>query len=93
MDVIENVPISNTDIQRLIRNEDIEVDESGKVTWVGSGDFETRFKDIFLLSKAGTLFYSRNSMMVKIFSDEILKAFDHVIAMTYLFEYSYMASW
>ena len=93
MDVIETVNISNTDVQRLIKNNDIEVDESGKVTWIGTDDFETRFKDIFLLSKAGTLFYSRNSMMVKIFSDEILKAFDQVIAMTYLFEYSYMASW
>jgi len=92
MTVIEDVNIDKYDIERLVSNKDIEInDTDGKVTWNGT---ETkRFKDIQMLAKAGTLYYSRNSMMVKIFSDEVLKTFTEVIAMTYLFEYSYMSVW
>lgn len=93
IDVIETVNISQTDISRLVRNGDILLSEDGQVSWIGTDDLQTRFKDIFLLSKAGTLFYTRKSMMVKIFSDKVLHAFDEVISMTNQFEYSYMWAW
>ena len=94
INVVNDVNISQKDINRLIANGDITIDDdTKKIEWTGETDYDTRFSDIYLLCKAGTLYRNRDKTVVKIFSDEVLRAFDEVVVMTYLFEYSEMKAW
>lgn len=94
INVVNDVNISQKDINRLIANGDITIDDdTKKIEWTGETDYDTRFSDIYLLCKAGTLYRNRDKTVVKIFSDEVLRAFAEVVVMTYLFEYSEMKAW
>lgn len=93
MEVVNEVNINPRDIQRLQANEDISIEENGQVSWTGDDDFDTRFTDIYYLARAGTLYIVRGKMLVKIFSDEVMRSFESVTVMTYLFGYTQMAAW
>lgn len=87
MDVVDSVPIKNTDIKRLQSNGDIVIDEASKcVNWIGDPQDNSRYRDIRELAQAGNLYVFSNSFMVYTFPPAVFRAFPKAIVLTYLFK-------
>jgi hypothetical protein len=85
MSVIEISDVKATDIETLLKAENIEFAEDGRVTWLND-DYDGRFVDIKAYAKAGTLFHLRGKMFIRAFPAEAFRAFSKVYCLTYLFK-------
>ena len=84
-EVVEQVDISNNDIQILINEKIISVDENKRIRWIDDsydGEF-IKHKNSF---KNGEVYLYGNSAIIWCFPCEIFNCFDKVIISTYLFK-------
>lgn len=77
------------DYQYLLQNQDIKVNNSGLIEWIGS-DLDTRFDDVRILATNKCLFKVDDKFFLWHFPIEIFKLFKKVYILTYLFEGSLM---
>ncbi|WP_226036734.1 hypothetical protein [Aquibacillus saliphilus] len=85
MDCVAPVSVKSSDIRKLERAGDIEIND-GKVVWTGDADDNSRYMDIRLIAQAGNLFYYRGKFLVWAFPPSVFNAVDDVTVMTYLFD-------
>ena len=87
-DVVDNYEIMEKDLNILKRSHSIEIDDTGKVSWVDT-EYELyeegRFDDVRNLCNFGSLFYYGGKLYVWLFPVEVFKAFRNVYIMTYMF--------
>ncbi len=85
MDCVEPVNVKPSDIRKMERAGDIEIN-NGKVTWKGDPYDNSRYMDIRLIAQAGNLFYYRGKFLVWAFPPAVFEAINNVYVMTYLFK-------
>ncbi len=91
MDVVEPVDISPSDTKMLFDQGLITVDEHGAVHWKAK-DYSGKFTFIRRMAESKTLIYFEHTLMMWIFPVEILKAFEEIYILTFLFEGSNLKS-
>ncbi len=84
--VIERLNITTKDLE-FVTSTLASVDESGYVHWEDPG-YVGRFSDYKKIADAGSLF-RLDSVLMNILNPELLRAFDEVFILTYLFEGQY----
>lgn len=93
LSVIKDVEnMDKSDVQLLRNHTDlIEVGEKGKVTWKAPEVGErTKYATIYQYANQQTLYVIRDSKFIRLFNEQLLKAFKKATVCTYLFNYSYM---
>ncbi|MBU8908998.1 DEAD/DEAH box helicase family protein [Desertibacillus haloalkaliphilus] len=87
--VLEQIRISQQDIQVLIKSRQIEIDVDGQVHWIAE-EYESvednRFRDIRVLAENENLFIYNNIAMFWTMNIRAFLAFDEVYILTYLFD-------
>lgn len=73
------------DIKLLKDNRLIEVDELGRVSWIGESYQEYKYSDVERLAKQGNLLFINDTLFLWEFPVEIFKSFKQVFVLTYLF--------
>lgn len=99
LDVIEQYEIKPKTLDYLLLSESIVIDqETKKVSWNEEkyntnrlDDFD--YNDLARNCNLGNIYIHAGTVLIKQFSPEILKSFDEVIVLTYMFEHSTMRCW
>lgn len=85
MDVVQDAPIKNNDVELLRDQGLIDVTEDGTVVALND-EYRGRFEDIMLDARMNRLVYVDKTMLMWQFPVEIFAAFDEVFVLTYLFD-------
>lgn len=88
MNVVEDIHLSNKDIEVLFGNHLIEVLEEPykQVIWKDK-DYNGRYNDIKAMCENNSLFYVNKTLMVWTLPVELFRAFSEVYISTYMFDY------
>lgn len=87
MGVIEQEPISTSDLKMLLQTEKLKYDELGFCQWNDEDyDKQGKFNNIRILAETNNLIIHNNTALYWTFPVEAFKAFDKVYVLTYLFE-------
>lgn len=92
INVIERVNITPNDMQLITSNLTVEEDE-GILRWkADSSDYTGRFRDYKEMADSGSLF-RLDGALLNILSPDLLKAFDEIFLLTYMFEGQYLKAY
>lgn len=88
MEVVSQVNISSYDINLLIHNEQIVIDEFGKVLWNKEkyGDYKGKFEDLMVMALHDRLIMANKTLMLWMFPADIFSCFEEVYILTYMFD-------
>ena len=84
--VISQVPINHDDLL-CVKERYLDIDETGHVSW-RDPKYNGAFRGYKAMADASSLYYF-NSVLLNILNPDILRAFDEVFMLTYLFEGQY----
>lgn len=76
--------VKEKDIQLLLEGEYIEIDEFGRVNWIGQSYIGSGFTDVERLAKRGNLLYLDGKLFMWEFPAEIFRLFESVTVLTYM---------
>ena len=87
MDVVEPLNLKKDDLNLLLKGNCIEIDENThKIKWIESQDYDARYNDLKELCISGNLYLINGTVIMWTFPAEIFSAFDDVIILTYMFK-------
>ena len=85
-DVVEEYPITVSDIKNLLNTYCTLDESSGKMTWNEEcQDYAGKFSDIKNMCNSGSVVVARNHMLLWLFPVEVFNAFEEVYILTYMF--------
>lgn len=84
LELFEMVDMSQRDIEILRMANVIKIDDSGEVMWMDEG-YNGRYNDVMSRAITGELFYLNNTLLLYSYPIELLRAFEDVYVLTYMF--------
>jgi hypothetical protein len=90
IEVVSPVEISKADTQMLFDTGKMAVDDNGWVEW-HDHDYKGKFSDIKNGAQNRSLLWFKNTILLWILPPDLLKAFEHITVLTFMFEGSLMA--
>lgn len=85
---VENAPrqnVNNSDVKMLLDNNIIQIDDNGRVLWIGSEYDDCKFSEVQRFAKLGRLYCVDNNFLLTVFPPEIFKCFKSIYILTYMF--------
>lgn len=92
-EVVEMLPLNDYDRNEIL-DRYVSVGENGKLQWmVEDYDYKGNHGRIKQKIESGAVIYYKNKMFMWLLPIELLRAFDHVVVMTFMFEASHMKAY
>lgn len=90
LQVAERINISDKDFEMIVQKLTVE-GEDGALEWIDS-DYQGRFSDYKSMADLGSL-YRLDTALLNIMNPDLLRSFDEVFMLTYLFEGQYQSAY